>query len=65
MHDDLAAIGLPQYADLLFGRGSFTFHGLGSLWGRRLTLHLAQFSGPAQQLDLVNFSRRFFSGRKY
>jgi 3-oxoacyl-[acyl-carrier protein] reductase len=26
----IAAIGFPQYADLLFGRGSFAFHNLGS-----------------------------------
>lgn len=26
---DAAAIGLPQYADLLFSRGSFDFHVLG------------------------------------
>jgi hypothetical protein len=25
MHDDLAAIVLPQYADLLLGRGSLAF----------------------------------------
>jgi len=29
-HDDLAAIGLPQYADLLLGRDSFAFHDLDS-----------------------------------
>jgi len=29
-HDAFAAIGFPQYADLLFGRVSFAFHNLGS-----------------------------------
>ena len=28
MHDDLAAIDLPQYADFLFGRVAFAFHKL-------------------------------------
>jgi len=28
-HDAFAAIGLPQYADFLFGRGSFALHDLG------------------------------------
>ena len=29
-HDAFAAIGFPQYADILFGRVSFDFHNLGS-----------------------------------
>jgi hypothetical protein len=44
-HDAFAAIGLPQYADLLFGRVSFAFHDLGSFQGRRLTLQVARISG--------------------
>jgi hypothetical protein len=30
LHDAFAAIGLPQYADLLFGCVSFAFHDLSS-----------------------------------
>ena len=30
MHDDLAAIDLPLYLGLLFGRRSLAFHDLGS-----------------------------------
>ncbi len=44
-HDAFAAIGFPQYADLLFGRGSFAFHNLGAFNGRRLTLQVAQILG--------------------
>jgi hypothetical protein len=44
MHVDLAAIGLPQYDDLLFGPESIAFHDLGSFNGRRLTLQVARIS---------------------
>jgi len=39
---DAAAIGLPQYADLLFGRGSFDFHDLGYFLGPQINIT----SGP-------------------
>jgi hypothetical protein len=38
MHDDLAAIGLPQYAELLFGRVSFAFHDLDSFLGPQINI---------------------------
>ena len=36
-------LSLAQYADLLLGRVSFAFHGLGPFWIPKLKLSMAQF----------------------
>ena len=52
-HDAFAAIGFPQYADLLFGRVSFAFHNLGSFNDRRLTLQVARISGDHRNQSFI------------
>ena len=48
-HDALAAIGFPQYTNLLFGRVSFAFHNLSSFLGPQTNITSGLVFGGSPQ----------------